>query len=254
LFIVIIMNKLVVLFVALASCAFAETKMLLPKELDCAFYANITAIYSSTMAAGGFFMGMQKGDELYTRVDIVMEGGITLSSTITRCDMKDNEGKCLEHTETMGKCSEKYVLGINNIDAAFYYDSEEEQPCPLDPSKNCTRYCNSTQFDCIILDADRSMVAMDYIDENENMTRYELIYTWHKDLPSSFSSAQFAFDKCNNGGKASRPHNPCFDEPTSSSTTPAPSSTAPSESQSSSSSMVKAWFVAVLAALLVALF
>jgi len=246
------MNKLVVLFVALASCVFAESKMLLPKELDCTFYANVTAVYSSTMRAGGYFMGMQKGDELYTRIDLVIEGGITISSTITRCDIKEDK-LCLEHTEAMGTCSEKFVLGINNVDAAFYYDSEEEIPCPLDASKNCTKYCNSTQYDCIILAADKSMEAMDYYDENENMTRYELIYTWHKDLPSSFSSAQFAFDKCNNGGKASRPHNPCFDEP-SSSTTPAPSSTAPSESQSSSSSMVKAWFVAVLAALLVALF
>jgi len=235
------MNKIaVVLVAAVAACVCADT--FTPKKLPCSFSAEMNTSVMG-MLLPGHMWGMQKGDAFYSRVDSTY-GGQVMASTITRCDKKNDEGKCFEHSFLMGQCTDDYVDGVNEYDSPFEYVTKETVTCPVGDG-DCTKYCNKDDETCIIANKDNAVIGIEVAAEQGTVL---ITLAWLDG--EQFTTEQFALQTCN-GTNMTAPASPCDD---SSSQSYGSDSSVTPKSSSASSSMVKASFIAVLAALLLALF
>jgi len=211
------MNKLVVAFVALAVCAFADTFE--PKAFDCSGHMRMEMTVSDKDASftiQGDMYYLWKGEEVFVRNDINML--VYNTTTILRCDQK-KDGKCLMVSSGMGQCKEDYEEVDIVYNSVLYYDKKEDGgDCP-DGGK-CTKYCNSTENACYWVDSDKRIVKTDDGDGDITVIHY---------TEDPVSADLFAVDKCDKT-KLPAPTNPC------------------------AASITKAALMVVLVALLVALF
>jgi len=238
------MNKIIfVVVVALASYAFAGK--FIPEKLDCTFYAVLNASFNN-LSCGGRLFGKQNGTHFYQRVDLIYNS-VTIYSDIQRCDIKNPEGKCLDHSVAVGACTDAYVEGHNQYDNAFEYDSQEMIPCPIGGG-DCVQYCNSADMLCLTANSQKNIIGLKNKDKLSG-NNYEMILDWKPH--THFGMDKFDLDMCD-GTILPRPGSPCPDDPSSSFASSLPTSSVTPKPSSSPSTMVKASSVLVGAALLAA--
>jgi len=232
LFVLLKMNKIaVVVIAALASFAYAA-EIFTPKELDCAFYADVDASMGENMTTGGHIWGMQVDDAFFLRFDMIAMG-MTISSEITRCDKKDKDGQCFKHTSSLDPssgCVDSYVVARNIYDSPFAYDAQETIPCPIGEGE-CTKYClNITE--CFTVNKDKLIVAHEI-----PMANLSMVFHWKDQY---FTMDKFVFETCD-GNQLPYPVNPCGDYSSgvSSQSSSVPPTPKPSSSNSSGQGFVR---------------
>jgi len=181
---------------------------------------KITAMVTETWS-------MATGDMVYAK-QRVEENNFTV---IIRCDMKDDDGKCLYLTWDADDCNEENKTFDLSSDPFYYDEDPVDIDCPYEGISGCKKYCNSTIKECAVFDSEGYIIQM-LFDVEANYT-----YTYLKD---GVKPEDFVGERCD-GTNLTAPADIC-------------GSPAPSAPSSGSASVIEVAVAVVVAAIVVALF
>ena len=215
------MQKILVVILSVVSvCVLAKDKVLV--NLDCATHFHLEGEQMGVKLETEWYIVTKKGNLGYQYLESKMSGMVVMTNVV-RCDLADNNGKCLSITDSpipgMGECEKEYDNGM----VEFEYDHDEPTKCPDTAETDCTKYCSTEggEETCLVLNSDKKLRQM----INDGVPQTVTV------VDEPFSLSVFAQKDCD-GKTMAVPDDIC----------------------SSASSIVKATLAVVIAAVVLALF